>query len=117
MPYGPGALAGAGTITPAQRVVRVVQKPAAADAAKVLANAVPKADGCLRVPHQVRRTVCAKRSHSRGARAAGERGTGLSGAGRSWAAARLGLGLRASSGWARVGLGLGCWAQAGLGLD
>jgi hypothetical protein len=84
-PYGPGArlLAGAGTITAAQRVVRVVQQPAAAGAAKVLANAVHKAGGCLRVPHQARRTVCARRSHSRGARAAGERETGLSGAGPS----------------------------------
>jgi hypothetical protein len=43
-PNGPGErlLAGAGTITRAQRVVQVVQGPAAAGAAKVLANAVRK---------------------------------------------------------------------------
>jgi hypothetical protein len=53
-PDGPGArlLAGAGTITRAQRVVRVVQGPGAAGAAKVPANAVHKAGGCFRVPHQ-----------------------------------------------------------------
>jgi hypothetical protein len=40
-PYGPGArlLAGAGTITPAQRGVRVVQLPAAAGAVTVPASA------------------------------------------------------------------------------
>jgi hypothetical protein len=50
-------LAGAGTITRAQRVVQVVQGPAAAGTAKVLANAVHKAGGCFRVPHQARGTV------------------------------------------------------------
>jgi hypothetical protein len=99
-------LARAVTITRAQHVVQVVQGPAAAGAAKVLANAVHKAGGCFRVPHQARRTVCARRSDSRGARAAGERETGLSGAGPSWAGAGLGLGWRASSGSARAGLGL-----------
>jgi hypothetical protein len=98
-PDGPCArlLAGAGTITRAQRVVQFIQGPAAAGAAKVLANAVHKAGGCFRVPHQVRRTVCARRSHSRGARAAGERETGLRGAGPGWAGAGLGLGRRSFS--------------------
>jgi hypothetical protein len=44
----------------------------------VLLNAVHEAGGCFQTPHQVRLTVYAGRSHSRGARAAGERETGLS---------------------------------------
>jgi hypothetical protein len=98
-PDGPGArlLASAGTITRAQRVVRSVQGPRRQVQQKVLANAVQKAGGCFRVPLQARHTVYARRSHSRGARVAGERETGLSGVGPSCAGAGLGLGLRASS--------------------
>jgi hypothetical protein len=100
-PYGPGArlLAGAGP-TLAQRVVRVVQQPVAAGAARcerrpqgwcLLSGPAPG------TPHG--------RSHIRGARAAGERETGQSGAGPSWAGAGLGLGWRVGSGW--LGLGSG----------
>jgi hypothetical protein len=90
----------------ARRVVRVVQGPAAAGTTKLLANAAHKAGGCIRVPHQARRTVCAARYHSRGARDAGERETGLSRAGPSWA----------ELGWGLAGAGMARKVRAGLGM-